>query len=587
MFNNPQQYDPQMQMLSTNMLLNLRTGNPIYDTIMSVVLMTVVLYVMQFKTLVMVKCKQLFRRCFRHRYRVRYEGHVYANNRFTNDTFSETFVAVNDWVIAGIRNNEFDRVHTLCEIQLPRAMGNVMDSCALLHGDDQPHARRFNHSTMLLEQPEQIRHKTLDIYVHHESYKQGGSGEKEDGLAAKNDYTVHTITFSSDSLTTNELVDLVHTQMLQPFQERRRQREKDKLFYYLFDKHDMDDEHPSYEKYLWTSTKTFDHVKSEQTELVKRRVDHFLNNRAWYEKHGKPYSLTILLYGPPGCGKTSMAKAIAKHCRRNLKDIPLPRVKNRRTLMDIFHSRTIGFSQVNPEDCVLVFEEFDKMGDIVNQRKEYDEEVDLDNDHHTNANATDERGESSNPDDSWTLPRKTSNTANTVTSQEMDRAIQKAIQDATASTVALSSSSYGPSAGGGLDNNYHKSAKSNEPPPLSVGDILTVMDGLLENNGIITIFTANNIDHLHKALIRPGRIDMKVRMDKATTKSLKDIVQMVHGADPNVQELLEAISDDDPRYHKRWSPAEVEEACFQGHPYDTVEGALEVLGSRGGVSSLQ
>ena len=38
------------------------------------------------------------------------------------------------------------------------------------------------------------------------------------------------------------------------------------------------------------------------------------------------------------------------------------------------------------------------------------------------------------------------------------------------------------------------------------------------------LFTANRIDQLHKALIRPGRIDIKLKFDKATTASLKKIL---------------------------------------------------------------
>ena len=173
------QYDPQMQMLSTNMMLNLRSGHPVYDTILSVVLMTVVVYVMQCKTVLLNKCKQVFKRCFKHRYRVRYEGKI-QSNRFSNESFSESFVALKDWVITGIRNQEYDNAHTLCEIQLPRGMSLMMDSMEVQTDDDDElreyrHRRLFNRSTMILEQIETIRHKTYDIYVHHESYKCGGS----------------------------------------------------------------------------------------------------------------------------------------------------------------------------------------------------------------------------------------------------------------------------------------------------------------------------------------------------------------------------------------------------------------------------
>ena len=65
-------------------------------------------------------------------------------------------------------------------------------------------------------------------------------------------------------------------------------------------------------------------------------------------------------------------------------------------------------------------------------------------------------------------------------------------------------------------------------------------------------------------------------MDKATTKSVKEIIQMVHGGqDGTTEKTLDAIPDDDVRFHKRWSPAEVEEACFQESSAEEVLGVLE------------
>ena len=56
--------------------------------------------------------------------------------------------------------------------------------------------------------------------------------------------------------------------------------------------------------------------------------------------------------------------------------------------------------------------------------------------------------------------------------------------------------------------------------------------------------------------------------------SLKKIVQSVYEVD--TLNILDDIPDDDERYHKKWSPAEIEEICFQE---PDVKSAMSILES--------
>ena len=115
-----------------------------------------------------------------------------------------------------------------------------------------------------------------------------------------------------------------------------------------------------------------------------------------------------------------------------------------------------------------------------------------------------------------------------------------------------------------------QSAAEKADPPLSLGDILNVMDGLLENSGAITFLTANNIDQLHEAIMRPGRIDLKLKYDRATCHCFKQILLSVYREDEE-QARIRAISDTDPRFDRKWTPADIQETCFQNTLRETLE----------------
>lgn len=59
-------------------------------------------------------------------------------------------------------------------------------------------------------------------------------------------------------------------------------------------------------------------LKRELLEHIKSKLDFFVENREWYENHGIPYKYALILHGPPGTGKTSIAKFIASYLDRKL-----------------------------------------------------------------------------------------------------------------------------------------------------------------------------------------------------------------------------------------------------------------------------
>ncbi|KAM0679970.1 AAA ATPase cdc48 [Glugoides intestinalis] len=108
----------------------------------------------------------------------------------------------------------------------------------------------------------------------------------------------------------------------------------------------------------WTDIGGLAYVKRELKETVQYPV----NYPDKYLKFGQYPSKGVLLYGPPGCGKTLLAKAVATECNANFISIKGPE------LLSMF----IGESESNIRQlfdkargsapCVLFFDEIDSLG---------------------------------------------------------------------------------------------------------------------------------------------------------------------------------------------------------------------------------
>lgn len=81
------------------------------------------------------------------------------------------------------------------------------------------------------------------------------------------------------------------------------------------------------------------------TNAIEEDIEDFLANRLWYKERGIPYRRGYLLYGPPGCGKTSFVKAIAGQIGYNICEIQLSdqnlNDRNLNSLLSSFGRKTI------------------------------------------------------------------------------------------------------------------------------------------------------------------------------------------------------------------------------------------------------
>lgn len=107
----------------------------------------------------------------------------------------------------------------------------------------------------------------------------------------------------------------------------------------------------------WDDIGGLENVKRELQETVQYPVEH----PEKFEKFGMSPSKGVLFYGPPGCGKTLLAKAIANECQANFISVKGPELLTMWFGESEANVREIFDKARQSAPCVLFFDELDSI----------------------------------------------------------------------------------------------------------------------------------------------------------------------------------------------------------------------------------
>lgn len=268
------------------------------------------------------------------------------------------------------------------------------------------------------------------------------------------------------------------------------------------------------------TNKSLKNVFGNHLKLIKERMDLFINNPQWYVNKGIPYTLGILLHGPPGTGKTSIIKAIAKDTNRHIFNIKLYQDTTKSQIHNLFFNENVKVIKNGQTEIFTI---------PLNDRIYVLEDVDCDNELLLDRNF------------------KTVKDHKIIKSNNYENTFEARFEQYDLHKIHYADFINNDNLKTNNDNklvNNDNEIQEDTTEQLTLSYILNILDGILETPGRILIMTTNYPEKLDKALIRPGRIDINLEVGYCDISMIEEMFKFFYDKDLklNNQEIKNNIT---------------------------------------------
>mmetsp|Transcript_8776 Transcript_8776/g.15926 ORF Transcript_8776/g.15926 Transcript_8776/m.15926 type:complete len:631 (+) Transcript_8776:65-1957(+) len=357
-----------------------------------------------------------------------------------------------------------------------------------------------------------------------------------------------------------------------------------------------------FKRYKLSDRKTFDSLFFPEKDGLMHLFDNFLQKKEKYAIPGYPDKLGLLLFGPPGTGKTSLIKAMASYTKRSIINISLSKIKTNQELMDIFFDQKFSVKdeelpvKMSFSDVIFVMEDVDAASKIVHKRTKGKKNKPK------STVVTTTKQITTGDDDG--LPGTLPPTPVAIKAGEGDaaapppvlvREVSTKVVEQTSKVVRTTTESsqvndgvpgdsdeeeddeenamfkaIASALGGGDSEDGDKDAivgpknVFGNKDKLDLAGLLNVLDGVVDTPDRIVIMTTNHPEKLDAALIRPGRIDKKIFLGYLTYESAIKMVYHYFGIEEGEIkkehcDLIREVFEE----HKKITPAVFEQYCSE------------------------
>lgn len=249
--------------------------------------------------------------------------------------------------------------------------------------------------------------------------------------------------------------------------------------------------------------RTLDMIVTRHKQKIVSLLDNFIQankEKSRYNGYGS-YNLGMILYGRPGTGKTMMIKAICNYLSRDAYIIDMRKIKTKEAFSEILLNReTI-------DNNVFIFDEFDCVQDVIKIRG------------------------TNNTDEVKMPPRET-------VAQLKERQLQllsilstkdtKIVDDKTKKKEDCPIQ---------MELNAIAQEIKDRENALTLDTMLTILDGVVERRNRVVIATTNHIDQIDSALLRDGRFDIRIELDRFDNNEAHELLEKIFLNDATPEEL--------------------------------------------------